>query len=85
VITFGDDAFDAFVAIASRIPGGYTIALLGEGEDPPAGTDIAPGTDVRFRTADEDGITYEVLDAMAEPTGEVRTRPWAQVARIHVY
>ena len=92
-ITFGDDAFDAFVQVASALRDGYTVALLNESQDDTAVTssDIVLGTDVRFVSADERGVTYILLDPKTqEPImdgryGGEQVRPWDVIGRIHVY
>jgi hypothetical protein len=72
--------------VAGHIPFGYTVALLGEGQQQlPAGSDIVPGTDVSFVAADETGVVYAGLDADGNKDGSTGFRPWAEIAEIHVY
>ena len=92
-ISFSDDAFDAFVQVTSALRDGYTVALLNDNEDTSAlaSSDIVLGTDVRFVSADENGVTYILLDPKTqEPImdgqqGGAHVRPWEAIARIHVY
>jgi hypothetical protein len=84
-ISFGDDAFDAFVDLASQIRKGYTVALLSEGEEPSPG-EIVFGTDVRFLAADHDGVQVYTINSLGEPiTGVPTVVPWNYIDRIHVY
>lgn len=84
-ISFADDAFDAFVRQVASIPEEYTVALLADGQPLPNSPDLTPGIDVRFVSADHDGIDYELLDSTGEPTGETGHKNWADVAEVHVY
>ncbi len=84
-ITFGDDAFDSFVSIANEIPRGYIVALLADGEEPSATSEIDHGTDVVFLYATDRGVRYQMLDAAGDGYGDPATRSWEHVSRIHVY
>lgn len=86
VITFGDGAEEALSNVASFIPPGYIVALLKDGEEPPADdTKPHPGIDFELLSVDQ---TDGVLVRNAEngiPTGEPFLRPWDSFDRIHVY
>lgn len=85
MITFGDGAEDVLVQVAQAIPEGYTVALLGEGQEPTEGPDCVLGVDVRVVTITADGVVYDYLDIDGTPTGTMSLRPWADIERIHVY
>lgn len=85
MITFADHAFENEIDLVNAIPRGYTVALLDTGQEPTEG-DIAPGVDVSFQGADEDGVRYFPLDADGEEdTSKPLRRCWDRIARIHVY
>lgn len=86
MITFEDGAFDSYVSLVNKIPPGYTVALLGDNEQPSDGGEIELGTDVRFISADHFGVSYQLIDRRGVVEGdEVVVRSWEHVARVHVY
>lgn len=84
-ITFGAGAEEAFVTVASRIPYGCTIALLGENQQVPSGSEPVAGIDVSFIACIDEGVVYANLNANGDKDGTVGLRPWADIAKIHVY
>jgi hypothetical protein len=85
-LTFGDGAEEQYVQAVAAVPSGYTVALLADGEELPPADEIVPGADVRFLSADADGVTYMVIDGRGDPvSGDSQFKPWAEIARVHVY
>lgn len=84
-ITFDADAFDAFKRLVSELPDGYNLALLSDGQEVPNG-ELVPGVDVQFVRANDEGVVYREIDGAGEATDDTEhVRPWAHIARIHIY
>lgn len=85
MITFGDDAADAFRAMVAAIPADWSIALL---DDEPLTTgDFAQGIDyAQLVATTPEGIAYrDVAESGEIVAGPIKIRRWEEIARVHVY
>jgi len=87
MITFAGDAQEALETIVARIPYGFGVALVKDGEQFPSSEsdEVVPDRDVAFITCDDRGVTYAGLDADGNKDGTTGLRPWAEIGRVHVY
>lgn len=83
-ISFAGEAEEAFRSLVDRIPVGWTIALLAEGQELPHG-DIVDGVDVAFMGVSEEGIVFQPIDENGERVDGLQVRPWLEVDRVHIY
>jgi hypothetical protein len=85
-ITFDGEARNVFETLLRAIPHGYTVALLGEGQQVPSAPAVVPDIDVTIVAIDATGVAYRNLTPVdAEPTGPIKIKKWEDIDRVHVY